>query len=465
MISVKAQKSPVLGQTDLFRSRLENLVDHNYELVVLAEKINWDFFDGKFGCDFSDDNGRPALRTRLMVGLQYLKYMYDESDENVVKRFLENPYWQFFCGNEYFEHEVPCHPTSIVRWRKRIGVKGAEKMLLETIELAKRANIVSSEDLTEVYVDTTVQPKNISYPTDAALTDTVRRSLVRLTDEQGIKLRQTYRRLGRKSLQLHIRLKHSKDHKGARKHLRKLRTYLGRVIRDIKRKVANPIGKLAHLLDLAQKIYSQRTATKGKIYSVHAPEVQCIAKGKAHKPYEFGSKVSIATTVKSNLIVSVHSFVNNLFDGHTISDVLCQIKTVVGAYPKAAYCDRGYKGSAGTIFLTNVFLQGSKTEVTDKIKKRLRSRSAIEPVIGHIKSDHRMGRNFLLGFQGDQINALMAGCAFNMKKILRAVLFYLFSFTLISRQAANMIRTLKNCHFRGYLPAQRFALNFKVVVQ
>ena len=161
MISVKAQKSSVSGQIDLFRSRLENLVDHNHELVVLAEKINWDFFDEKFGCDFSDDNGRPALRTRLMVGLQYLKYMYNESDENVVKRFLENPYWQFFCGNEYFEHEVPCHPTSIVRWRKRIGVKGAEKMLMETIELAKRANIVSSEDLTEVYVDTTVQPKNI----------------------------------------------------------------------------------------------------------------------------------------------------------------------------------------------------------------------------------------------------------------------------------------------------------------
>jgi IS5 family transposase len=223
-------------------------------------------------------------------------------------------------------------------------------MLLETIELAKRANVVSSEDLTEVYVDTTVQPKNISYPTDAVMTVTVRRSLVRLTDEQGIKLRPTYKRFGRKSLQLHIRLKHSKDHKGASKHLRKLRTYLGRVIRNIKRKVANPIGEFAHLPDLAQKIYSQRTATKGKIYSVHTPEVQCIAKGKTHKPYEFGSKVSIATTVKSNLIVSVHSFVNNPVDDHTIFDVLYQIKTLVCEYPRAVYCDRGYKGSTGTIF-------------------------------------------------------------------------------------------------------------------
>jgi IS5 family transposase len=460
VISVKAQKSPVLGQTDLFRSRLENLVDHNHELVLLAEKINWPFFDDKFGRDFSDDNGRPALRTRLMVGLQYLKYIYNESDEDVVKRFLENPYWQFFCGNEYFEHDLPCHPTSIVRWRKRLGVKGAEKMLLETIELAKRANVVSSEDLTEVYVDTTVQPKNIAYPTDAALTDTVRRALVRFTDDQGIKLRQTYKRLGRKSLQLHIRLKHSKDHKGARKHLRKLRTYLGRVIRNIKRKVPSPSGKLAHLLDLAQRIYSQRTATKGKVYSVHAPEVQCIAKGKAHKPYEFGSKVSIATTVKSNLIVSVHSFVNNPFDGHTISDVLCQIKTLVGEYPKAAYCDRGYKGSSGTIFSTNVFLQGSKKEVTDKIKQRLRSRSAIEPVIGHIKSDHRMGRNFLLGFQGDQINALMAGCAFNMKKILRALLFLIFSALLKSKYVAIIKNKLKNDHFRRNFAAHHLAVSF-----
>jgi transposase, IS5 family len=191
--------------------------------------------------------------------------------------------------------------------------------------------------------------------------------------------------------------------------------------------VVNPSGKLAHLLDLAEKIYSQRTATKNKVYSVHAPEVQCIAKGKAHKAYEFGSKVSVATTVKSNLIVGIHSFVINPFDGHTISDALCQIKTLTGDYPKSAYCDRGYKGSSGSIFSTNVYLQGSKVIVNDKIKQRLKSRSAIEPVIGHMKSDHRMDRNFHLGFQGDQINALMAGCAFNMKKILRAVLFYFFS--------------------------------------
>jgi IS5 family transposase len=152
--------------------------------------------------------------------------------------------------------------------------------------------------------------------------------------------------------------------------------------------------------------------------------------------------------------------VNNLFDGHTISDVLCQIKTVVGAYPKAAYCDRGYKGSAGTIFLTNVFLQGSKTEVTDKIKKRLRSRSAIEPVIGHIKSDHRMGRNFLLGFQGDQINALMAGCAFNMKKILRALLFLIFSALLKSKYVAIIKNNLKNDHFRRNFAAHHLAVSF-----
>lgn len=460
MISVKAQKRQNLGQLDLFRSRLENLVDHNHELVLLAESMNWQFFDEKFGNDFSDDNGRPALRTRLMVGLQYLKYLYDESDENVVKRFTENPYWQYFCGNEYFEHEFPCHSTSIVRWRKRIGVKGAEKMLFETIEMAKRGKIVSGEDLNEVYVDTTVQPKNIAYPTDGALTDTVRRSLVRVAEAEGIKLRQSYRRLGRKSLQLHIRLKHSKDKKGARKHLRKLRTYLGRVMRDIKRKVSAPTGKLAHLLDLAQKIYSQRTASKNKVYSVHAPEVHCIAKGKAHKPYEFGSKVSVATSVKSNLIVGVHSFVNNPFDGHTISDVLCQIKALTGDYPKAAYCDRGYKGSEGTVFSTNVFLQGTRNNINDKIKQRLRSRGAIEPVIGHMKFDHRMNRNFLLGFQGDQINALMAGCAFNLKKILRAVLFVEFLRGIIGIKIVRWLKAPKNGYFRAIFFGQNFVMIF-----
>ena len=407
--------------------RLENLVDDRHELVILAGKVDWKKFEEKFGASFSDDMGRPALPTRLMVGLQYLKYLHNESDENVVQRFLENPYWQFFCGNEFFEHRLPCHPTSLNKWRQRLGSGGAEQMLKETIEMAKRDNLLTEEQTSEVYVDTTVQPKSISYPTDGALVDTARRMLVRIAEKDGILLKQSYRHVGRKTLLGHIMAKHRKDYKQAKKRLRKLRTYLGRVIRDVERKAKSMSQQLAHGLRIAKAILSQRASSKNKIYSVHAPEVRCIAKGKIHKKYEFGNKVSVATTVKGNWIVGLLSFSGNPYDGHTIPDVLNQIKRMIGAYPNAAYCDRGYKGSEGIVYNTNVTLQGTKRGISSKLKQKLLSRSAIEPVIGHLKSDHRMDRNFLLGETGDRINAAMAACGFNLRKLIRAFLFWLFA--------------------------------------
>jgi IS5 family transposase len=424
---MKSRKNPPSGQKNLFMMRLENLVDDRHELVILAGKVDWKKFEEKFGASFSDDMGRPALPTRLMVGLQYLKYLHNESDENVVQRFLENPYWQFFCGNEFFEHRLPCHPTSLNKWRQRLGSGGAEQMLKETIEMAKRDNLLTEEQTSEVYVDTTVQPKSISYPTDGALVDTARRMLVRIAEKDGILLKQSYRHVGRKTLLGHIMAKHRKDYKQAKKRLRKLRTYLGRVIRDVERKAKSMSQQLAHGLRIAKAILSQRASSKNKIYSVHAPEVRCIAKGKIHKKYEFGNKVSVATTVKGNWIVGLLSFSGNPYDGHTIPDVLNQIKRMIGAYPNAAYCDRGYKGSEGIVYNTNVTLQGTKRGISSKLKQKLLSRSAIEPVIGHLKSDHRMDRNFLLGETGDRINAAMAACGFNLRKLIRAFLFWLFA--------------------------------------
>ncbi|MGA1562786.1 MAG: IS5 family transposase [Gammaproteobacteria bacterium] len=422
---MRARKDPTSGQAELFRTRLENLIDDRHELVQLAAKLDWEMFDEKFGTMFSEGSGRPALPTRLMVGLQYLKYLYNESDENLVRRFIENPYWQHFCGNEYFEHHLPCHPTSLVKWRKRLGHAGAEKMLRETINLAKREGAITDTELAEVNIDTTVQEKAISYPTDGALVDTARRMLIRAAGRAGIELKQSYKFIGRKALIKHCRLKHCKDMKGSRKYLRKLRTYLGRVIRDIERKAHSPSHALNYALGIAKKIFEQRPKTKNKIYSVHAPEVQCIAKGKVHKKYEFGNKVSVATTAKGSWIVGLYSFLGNPFDGHTVPDVLCQINSVTGGYPKAAYCDRGYRGSEGHIFATHVYLQGTKRTKDARIKRRLKGRSAIEAVIGHLKNDHRMDRNFLHGFTGDKINALMAACAFNLRKLVR-VLFCLF---------------------------------------
>jgi len=423
---MRARKDTLSGQAELFRARLENLIDHSHELVTLAERIDWAMFESKFGAQFAEGVGRPALPTRLMVALQYLKYLYNESDENIVRRFIENPYMQYFCGNEYFEHALPCHPTSLVRWRRYIGHAGAEQMLRETIDAAKRAEVVTDAQLAEVNIDTTVQEKAIKYPTDGALVDTARRMLVRVAIQQGVEVKQSYKFIGRKALAMHCRLKHQKDRKGACKYLRKLRTYLGRVIRDIERKVKVPSAALSYALGLAKKILMQRTGTKSKIYSVHAPEVQCIAKGKIHKKYEFGNKVSVATTIKGNWVVGINSLLGNPFDGHTVPDVLCQIKSVTGSYPKMAYCDRGYKGSEGHIFSTHVYVQGTKRTSDKKIKRRLKGRSAIEPIIGHLKHDYRMDRNFLLGFTGDKINALMAACAFNLRKLARVIFCLIF---------------------------------------
>jgi IS5 family transposase len=416
------------GQIDLFGARLADLLNSVHPLFVLAGRIDWQRFEAKFGIHFADAAGRPALPTRLMVGLEYLKYTFNESDESVVDKFVENPYWQYFCGLEHFTHKRPCHPTSLVKWRGKVGMKGCELMLAETLGVAKRSKLATEESLAEVYVDTTVQPKAVAYPRDSRLLDTARRTVARAAGQLGIKLKQTYVRLGRRALLTHARAMHRGEKKLARRQLKKLRTYLGRVVRDFERKLTERTPKIIRLLGIVTKILGQKPTSKHKIYSVHAPEVVCIAKGKARVKYEFGSKVSVASAVKGSWVIGVNSFPSAPFDGHTIPDVLMQIKSVTGAYPKAAYCDRGYQGSAGHIFSTHVYVQGkSSKDESDRIKKKLLSRAGIEPVIGHMKIDHRLGRNFLLGLRGDQFNAVMAGCGFNLRKLWRAFFLRVFA--------------------------------------
>jgi IS5 family transposase len=414
-------------QIGLFGSRLEDLLDSTHPLYVLAGSINWQRFEDKFGVHFAESSGRPALPTRLVVGLEYLKYTFNESDESVVSKFVENPYWQFFCGLEHFTHKFPCHPTSLVKWRSRVGFKGCEDMLAETLEVAKRSELATQESLSEVNIDTTVQPKAIAYPRDSRLLDTARRAIVRHAGKEGIKLKQTYVRLGRKALLSHARAMHKGEKKLAKRQLKKLRTYLGRVLRDFERKLTEKSAATIRLLGIVGKILVQKTNSKNKIYSVHAPEVVCIAKGKARVKYEFGSKVSVSTAVKGSWVVGVNSFESAPFDGHTIPDVLCQIKSITGSYPKAAYCDRGYQGSAGYIYSTHVYVQGkSSKNASDSVKKKLHRRARIEPVIGHMKDGHRLGRNFLSGTNGDQINSVMAGCGFNLRKLYMAFFFPIF---------------------------------------
>ena len=431
-------------QGDLFRARLEQIINRRHPLCVLANQIDWSFFEQEFGPLFVANVGRPALPTRLIVGLHYLKYAYDESDESVVDRFLENPYWQYFCGYEYFQHEFPLEPTSLVKWRKRIGPDGLENLLKETVETAKRKKLIKKSHLKRVNVDTTVQEKAIAFPTDARLYHKMRRTLVREAKARGMRLRQSYERLSKHALYKQGRYSHARQMKRAKRETKRLKVYLGRVLRDIVRKCPSPDKELQQLLSLADRIFRQQRKDSNKVYSVHAPEVECISKGKVHQRYEFGCKVSVVTTSKDNWIVGIDAIHHNPYDGHTLKRAIEQSERITGWRPANAYCDKGYRGAARDISDTTVHLSNRKKRSVPRSKWRwLRRRSAIEPVIGHLKSDNRLQRNHLLGDDGDRINAMLAACGFNLRKLLRAFFWFLFNCLYFDQKSKRFMSSTK----------------------
>jgi len=419
-------KNPQLDQGDLFRSRLDQILDCQHSLFVLADRIDWSVFDKKFGSLYAE-KGRPAKPTRLLVGLHYLKHAFNESDDSVVARLLENPYWQYFCGFEFFIHRLPIDPSSLTRWRKRIGPKGLEQLLSETLETAKRENYLTEQHMERVNVDTTVQEKAITYPTDAKLYHKARVLLVKAAKERGIPLRQSYLRLGKRALIMSGRYAHARQMRRAKREQKKLKNFLGRVYRNILRNCPQPDAQLTELLHNAKRLLMQQRHDKNKLYSLHAPEVECISKGKAHKKYEFGCKVSVVTTSKDNWIVGVEALHNNPFDGHTLKGALKQVKQLVGWEPQNAYCDKGYQGNPKQLGGTAIHLANRRKSSMKKSEWRwFQRRSAIEPVIGHMKQDNRMDRNYLKGTDGDKMNAILAGCGFNFRKLLRAFIWLLF---------------------------------------
>jgi len=291
------------GQQDLLRSRLDQIIDMGHEKVVLADRIDWQFLSERCGEAYSDRPGHPALPTRLMAGLHILKYADNLSDEEVCARFVENPYYQYFCGEEFFRHALPLDRSSMTRWRQRQGEDSLAALLQESLAVAVKLGAARPSDFTQVIVDTTVQEKNVAFPTDAKLINRAREKLVRQAREAGLTLRQSYVRVGKKALIAHQRYAHAKQYKRARKQLRKLKTYLGRTLRDIRRQIKGDLAledAFRRPLWLGERVMTQRPRDDipKKIYSLHAPEVECIGKGKAHKPYEFGVKASVATTLK-----------------------------------------------------------------------------------------------------------------------------------------------------------------------
>jgi IS5 family transposase len=421
-------KGKLKNDLELFKTPLVNIINRKHPIVEIADRIDWKSFDDTFSTSFCPNNGRPSVPMRLMIGLSYLKYTFEMSDEEVVYTWVENPYWQYFTGNVYFEHKLPIDPSSMTRFRNRLKVTGFEKLLEETIKLGLDTKVIKKKDLERVNVDTTVQEKNITFPTDAKLYYKGICLLAKFAKANEIRLKQTYKRVGKRALVMSGRYAHSRKMNKAKSEIKSLKTCLGRLLRDLERKIERKISNdpLVYECFLALKekvirVLNQKREDKNKLYSFHAPEVECISKGKAHKKYEFGCKVGIVTTSNKNFILAAAAFHGNPYDGHTLKENLenAQQRLRGQGEIRTAIADRGYKGH-GYKGEVEVIIQNGKRKTPPNLYRLMKRRSAIEPIIGHMKNDHRMEKNYLLGKMGDKVNALLSACGFNMKKLIRA---------------------------------------------
>ena len=409
---------------DLFKSRLDQIINMRHELVILADKIDWAWLDEQIAPYFSE-HGRPGEPVRFMIGMFILKHTYALSDEGIWDRWVNDPYFQYFTGEEFFQHELPHERSGMTHWRNRIGGK-LDILLAESLRIAHDSGVLKKSDLARVTVDTTVQPKNITFPSDAKLLLVAIQQLGKLATEHGVELRQSYARVAKRAAIKVGRYAHAKQFKRMNREIKFLRTRLGRVIRDIRRKIEGDeaLGAaFAVPLIKASQIKGQKQRQRGwKLYSWHAPETECIAKGKAHKPYEFGVKVSLTTTNArckgGQFILHAKALPGNPYDGHTLREVLEETQALTGREIERVYVDKGYIGHKAAK-PKRVFRSGQKRGVHGQIKKELRRRSAIEPVIGHCKEDGHLGRNYLKGRNGDQINAVMSAVGYNFRLILK----------------------------------------------
>lgn len=444
-------KHPATG--DLFQQPLTDLINLKHPLVKLGELIDWSVFETRWAAFFPSCTGRPASSPRLIAGLLYLQHTFACSDEELIWTWVENPYWQHFCGETYFQHEPPIDPSSMTRWRQRVGEEGVEWLLTETIEAARRGKVVKAKSFEKIIIDTTVMEKAVAYPTDSRLLERGRQHLVRLAGALGIPLRQNYNREAPRLAAQVGRYAHAKQYRRMRAALKSLRTVVGRVWRDIERKLDGQdeaqSAKATSILARVKRLLEQKPKDKNKLYSLHAPEVECIGKGKARQPYEFGVKVTVATTHKEGLVVGMRSLPGNPYDGHTLPEAIEQVSILTAQKPKAVFVDKGYRGVS--VDGVTIWRSGQKRGVTPSIRKAIHRRSAVEPAIGHMKNEGKLRRNWLKGSLGDALNAVLCGAGHNLRMILRAIrLFYVW--ILCPLMAGFNCRQARKSEFRSFAP-------------
>jgi transposase, IS5 family len=414
------KKLPENPQLQMFKTVLTSFIRPDHKLCLLAKEIDWDSLEKAFEPLYGN-TGRPSIPIRTIVGLLLLKQMYNLGDETVVERYLENPYWQHFCGEVYFQYKLPFDPSDFVHFRKRIGEEGMKRIFKQSIDLYGEDTI--RKEVREVRVDTTVQEKNITFPTDRKLNEKVIEYCKRIADKEDIKLKRTYTFEIRK-LKHQLRFaKKPKNYKKLNRAQSKLHRIALKIYHDLVSQL-NPIPKQAYMetFDVLYRVLSQKRNDSNKVYSIHEPDVLCIAKGKEHKPYEFGNKSSFAYTRKSGIIVGAMAIDGNAYDGHTLKPQLLQVRELTGGRIKKAIVDRGYRMKENIGSIEIVMPKSLKREsyyLKKQREARCRSRAGIEGLISHLKYDHRMRRNYLKGVSGDKINTILAAAAYNMMKWMR----------------------------------------------
>ena len=403
------------NQLQFLAPSLKEQLNPKHPLYLLSEEIDWEYFDNEFSLLYAT-KGRPAHSIRLMTALLILKAMYNLSDEKLVEEHWEmNVYFQYFCGMIVSQWGQPCAASDLVHFRHRIGEEGVEKILRHSIDKHGKDG-----QQPHVSIDTTAQEKNITYPTDSKLAKKIIDKCVKQAKKSGIGLRRSYKRTAKQLLRDTYNSTHPRRKKKARAAMRKLKTIAGRLVRELERKL--PEGTYETELALFKKVLDQKKDSKNKVYSLHEPEVYCISKGKAHKKYEYGCKASVVLTQNTGIIVGAMTFKTNLYDAHTLPQVIEQTRRLTGKVPKTATVDRGYKGKqqvgSTQILMPKPPLKKDNEYQKRKKRKHHRRRAAIEPIIGHLKQDHRAANNFLKGQTGDSINFMMAAAGFNFKKLM-----------------------------------------------